>query len=86
MPPLWGRWIVGTCALVMLVALVSGIVTHRRIFADFFTFRRPRRSQRGWLDAHNVFGVLALPFHLMITYTGLVTLAPMYMPWGVVAA
>ena len=85
MPPLWGRWIVGTCALVMLVALVSGIVTHRRIFADFFTFRR-RRSQRGWLDAHNVFGVLALPFHLMITYTGLVTLAPMYMPWGVVAA
>ena len=85
MPPLWGRWIVGTCALVMLVALVSGIVTHRRIFADFFTFRR-RRSQRGWLDAHNVFGVLALPFHLMITYTGLVTLAPMYMPWGVAAA
>ncbi|TXN71230.1 PepSY-associated TM helix domain-containing protein [Methylobacterium sp. WL6] len=85
MPPLWGRWIVGTCALVMLVALVSGIVTHRRIFADFFTFRR-RRSQRGWLDAHNVFGVLALPFHLMITYTGLVTLAPMYMPWGVVSA
>lgn len=85
MPPLWGRWIVGTCALVMLVALVSGIVTHRRIFADFFTFRR-RRSQRGWLDAHNVFGVLALPFHLMITYTGLVTLAPMYMPWGVVTA
>ena len=69
----------------MLVALVSGIVTHRRIFADFFTFRR-RRSQRGWLDAHNVFGVLALPFHLMITYTGLVTLAPMYMPWGVAAA
>ena len=85
MPPLWGRWIVGTCALVMLAALVSGIVTHRRIFADFFTFRR-RRSQRGWLDAHNVFGVLALPFHLMITYTGLVTLAPMYMPWGVVTA
>ena len=85
MPPLWGRWIVGSCALVMLVALVSGIVTHRRIFSDFFTFRR-RRSQRGWLDAHNVFGVLALPFHLMITYTGLVTLAPMYMPWGVVTA
>jgi len=26
--------------------------------------------------------VLALPFHLMITYTGLVTLALMYMPWG----
>ena len=83
MAPLWGRWIVGICALIMLVALVSGIVTHRRIFADFFTFRRTKSAQRGWLDAHNVTGVLALPFHLMITYTGLVTLALMYMPWGV---
>ncbi|WP_132252204.1 PepSY-associated TM helix domain-containing protein [Methylobacterium segetis] len=83
MPPLWGRWIVGICALIMLVALVSGIVTHRRIFADAFTFRRDKSAQRGWLDAHNVTGVLALPFHLMITYTGLATLMLMYVPWGV---
>ncbi|SFU62420.1 Uncharacterized iron-regulated membrane protein [Methylobacterium sp. 174MFSha1.1] len=86
LPPLWGRWIVGICAMVMLVALVSGIVTHRRIFSDFFTLRRDKAAQRGWLDAHNVSGVLALPFHLMITYTGVVTLALMYMPWGVTAA
>ncbi|KMO18854.1 PepSY-associated TM helix domain-containing protein [Methylobacterium platani] len=84
--PLWGRWIVGLCAMVMLVALVSGIVTHRRIFTDFFTLRRDKAAQRGWLDAHNVSGVLALPFHLMITYSGVVTLALMYMPWGVTAA
>ncbi len=83
MAPLWGRWVVGLCAMVMLVALISGIVTHRRIFADIFTFRRDKSAQRGWLDAHNVTGVLALPFHLMITYTGLVTLSLMYMPWGV---
>ena len=83
MAPLWGRWIVGVCAMIMLIALVSGIVTHRRIFADLFTFRRDRSAQRGWLDAHNVAGVLALPYHLMITYTGLVTLMLMYMPWGV---
>ncbi len=82
LPPIWGRWIVSACAMVLLIALISGIVTHRRIFADFFTFRRDRSAQRGWLDAHNVAGVLALPFHLMIVYTGLVTLAPMLMPWG----
>ncbi|RZK78021.1 MAG: PepSY domain-containing protein, partial [Methylobacterium sp.] len=82
MAPLWGRWVVGICAMIMLMALISGIVTHRRIFADFFTFRRDKSAQRGWLDAHNVTGVLALPFHLMITYTGLVTLSFMYMPWG----
>ncbi|NEU14498.1 PepSY domain-containing protein [Methylobacterium sp. BTF04] len=86
MMPLVGRWIVGLCAMVLLVALISGIVTHRRIFADFFTFRRDRSAQRGWLDAHNVTGVLALPFHLMITYTGIVTLGFMFMPWGITTA
>ncbi|HVR50661.1 MAG TPA: PepSY-associated TM helix domain-containing protein, partial [Pseudorhodoferax sp.] len=33
-------------------------------------------------DAHNATAVLALPYHLMITYTGLVTLMFLYMPWG----
>ncbi|MET0807159.1 MAG: PepSY-associated TM helix domain-containing protein, partial [Pseudoxanthomonas sp.] len=80
-PVLWGRWIVGICAMFMLVAIVSGVITHRRIFADFFTFRA-RKGQRSWLDAHNVSAVLALPYHAMITYTGLVTLMFMYMPWA----
>jgi uncharacterized iron-regulated membrane protein len=81
MPAVWARWIVGFCAMFMLVAILSGIVTHRRIFADFFTFR-PKKGQRSWLDAHNATAVLALPYHLMITYTGLITLMFMYMPWG----
>ena len=87
LPAIWGRWIVGICSMIMLVALISGIITHRRIFADFFTLAAfDRSAQRGWLDAHNVTGVLALPFHLMITYTGIVSLALMYMPWGMVSA
>ncbi len=81
MPAIWARWIVSFCAMFMLVAIVSGIVTHKRIFKDFFTFR-PKKGQRSWLDAHNATAVLALPFHLMITYTGLVTLMFMLMPWG----
>ncbi|TXI82265.1 MULTISPECIES: PepSY-associated TM helix domain-containing protein [unclassified Cupriavidus] len=84
MPAKWGRWIIGVCTMFMLVAIVSGVITHRRIFADFFTFR-PRKGQRSWLDGHNVAAVLALPFHLMITYTGLVTLLFLYMPWGIQA-
>ena len=44
MMPMLGRWIVGASALILLVALVSGIVTHRRIFSDFFTFRRDRSA------------------------------------------
>ncbi|HWK70084.1 MAG TPA: PepSY-associated TM helix domain-containing protein [Burkholderiaceae bacterium] len=80
-----GRWIIAFCSMFMLVAILSGIVTHRRIFKDFFTFR-PRKGQRSWMDAHNAVAVLALPYHLMITYTGLVTLMFVVMPSGVQTA
>ena len=84
LPVILARWMVGLCAMFMLVAILSGIVTHRRIFQDFFTFR-PKKGQRSWLDAHNASAVLALPYHLMITYTGLVTMMFMYLPQGVQA-
>lgn len=83
-PALWARWFAGFCAVLMLTAIVSGVITHKKIFKDFFTLRLGK-GQRSWLDGHNVCGVLALPFHLMITYTGLVTLMTVYMPWGALA-
>jgi uncharacterized iron-regulated membrane protein len=78
------RWIVGICAMFMLVAILTGIVTHKKIFRDFFTFRGGK-GQRSWLDGHNAVAVLGLPFHLMITYTGMVTLMTLLMPWAAVA-
>lgn len=81
MPVLWGRWLAGLCAMFMLVAIISGVITHKKIFTDFFTFRWGK-GQRSWLDAHNALSVLGLPFHLMITYSGLITLMLLYMPWG----
>ena len=84
LPHPWGRWLAGLCAMFMLGAIVSGVITHKRIFADFFTLRW-NKGQRSWLDAHNVSAVLALPYHAMITYTGLITLVAMYMPWPVTA-
>ncbi|WP_350552095.1 PepSY-associated TM helix domain-containing protein [Pseudoalteromonas sp. 120-MNA-CIBAN-0494] len=74
------RWIVCFASLFMLIAIVSGVVIHKRIFKDMFTFRRNKGS-RTWLDAHNISSVLALPFHLMITYTGLITLIFMLFPY-----
>jgi uncharacterized iron-regulated membrane protein len=84
MPVMWARYLVGVAAMFMLIAILSGIVTHKKIFVDFFMLRFGK-GQRSWLDAHNVTAVFALPFYLMITYTGLVTLATQYMPWGVMA-
>lgn len=74
-----GLWIVGIAAMAMLVALVSGVVTHKRIFQDFFTFR-PGKGQRSWLDAHNVVAVLTLPFLSMIAYTGIAISSATFMP------
>jgi uncharacterized iron-regulated membrane protein len=84
-PVLWGRWLAGLCGMFMLAALISGIIVHKKIFADFFTFRWGK-GQRSWLDAHGAFAVIGLPFHVMITYTGLVMLMAMLMPWGEMAA
>jgi uncharacterized iron-regulated membrane protein len=82
LPRNWGIFVVGALAIIMLVGLVSGIVIHKKIFKEFFTFR-PDKGQRSWLDFHNASAVLLLPFHLMITYTGLVIFLFIYMPAAV---
>lgn len=84
LPYPWGRYLAVAAAMLMLIAIVSGIIIHKRIFKDIFTFRAGK-GKRSWLDAHNVLGVLALPFHLMITATGIVTLLSLVMPWGTAA-
>lgn len=81
---MWARYLVCVAALAMLVAILSGVVTHKKIFTDFFMMRF-RKGQRSWLDAHNATAVLVLPFHLMITYTGLATLLFTLMPWAISA-
>ncbi|KAG1243619.1 hypothetical protein G6F68_015757 [Rhizopus microsporus] len=80
-----GYWLVGGITACMLLALVSGVVVHKRIFKDFFTFR-PGKGQRSWLDAHNLSAVLTLPFLFMIGYTGLTFFYSSYLPWPVQAA
>ena len=85
MPYPWGRWLSTIAAMVMFVALISGIITHKKIFKDFFTFR-PRKGQRSWLDGHNAVAVLVLPFHLMITYSSLVIFMSMVMPASILAS
>lgn len=83
LPVAAAEWTVGIATMCMLVAIVTGIVVHRRIFADFFTFR-PGKGQRSWLDAHNLASVVSLPYQLMITYSGLVFLMFSVMPLAAV--
>ena len=73
-----GIWIVGFSALVMLAALASGVVMHRRLFRELFTFRPGKARLRSALDLHNLTGVVALPFHFFFAFTGLVIFAATY--------
>lgn len=75
-----GYWIVALAALSMLAALVTGLVMHRKIFREFFTFRPRKQLQRSVLDLHNLTGVVALPFHFMFALSGLIIFAGLYFP------
>lgn len=81
MPHPWGRYTVGVVALALFVALITGIVAHKRFFADLFLFRTGKVMLRSWLDFHNVAGVLTLPFFLMISYSALVIFHNLYLPF-----
>ncbi|NRA55847.1 MAG: PepSY domain-containing protein [Gammaproteobacteria bacterium] len=84
MPTVLAYWLTSLCSMFMLVGLITGIVIHKQIFKDFFTFR-PGKKQHSWRDMHNVLSVLPLPFHLMITYSGLLFLMYTTMP-GLIGA
>jgi uncharacterized iron-regulated membrane protein len=78
-----GIWIVGLAGFTMLAVLVTGVIIHRRIFREFFTFRPHKHLRRSTLDLHNLSGVVALPFHFFFAFTGLLIFAShFYFPVG----
>ncbi|MEM1436342.1 MAG: PepSY-associated TM helix domain-containing protein [Pseudomonadota bacterium] len=78
-----GYYIMAIVTMFMFVGLMTGVVAHKKIFKDFFTFRWAR-GQRSWLDLHNLASVASLPFQFMITYSGLLfTLGLFWMPFVV---
>ena len=74
-----GEWIVGLAAMAMLVAIVSGVATHRRILRDLLALRPGRSLQRTALDLHTLCGVVALPFHFAVALSGLVIFIAVYL-------
>src|SRR5690606_26341158 len=78
----YGRFVACLAAAFFVSAVISGVITHKRIFSDFFTFRPEKGGQRAWLDGHNVLGVLALPCPIRTPLTVTIRLAPPSMPAG----
>lgn len=83
-PALVGRGLVALLGVLLLVVLFTGLVAHRHLLRNLFRLRRGR----GWrtrLDLHNASGVLALPFHLFVLLSGLVTVMLLLQPWGLLS-
>ncbi|WP_440054520.1 PepSY-associated TM helix domain-containing protein [Pseudoalteromonas sp. T1lg65] len=80
LPTKLAYYFVGVFTLFMLLGLVTGVVVHKKIFKEFFTFR-PNKGATSWLDGHNLMSVMSLPFHLMITYSGLIMFTFTYVPF-----
>lgn len=77
-----GVWLVCACSMIMLVAVISGVIVHKNLVRELFTFR-PGLGRRSWLDAHNLLGLWTLPFVVMITFSGLLLFVLTYMPAAV---
>lgn len=64
------RWIMGVIAVLYSLALISGlIVLLPSLVKDFLALRVGKNLKRMWLDAHNVVGLISLPFHIVMALT-----------------
>lgn len=81
-----GYFLLGIAGLAMMALLISGIVLHRKLLAEFFLFRPKKHTVRSLLDLHNLSSVVALPFHFIITFTGLLIFYSIYFPWATLTA
>ncbi|WP_431103562.1 PepSY-associated TM helix domain-containing protein [Roseateles noduli] len=73
LPAPWGTYLFGVACVLYGLALVSGIVIHAPLLLkDLFALRAGRNLKRLWQDAHNVIGLLSLPFHVIFAWSGAV--------------
>jgi uncharacterized iron-regulated membrane protein len=70
LPRTWGLYLVGLTGVALFSSLVSGLLSHPRIFKDAFALRwgGSRRLQEA--DLHNRLGVWGLPFHVVVSVSG----------------
>lgn len=47
MPRIWARWIVGIATLMMFVAIISGVITHKKILKISLLFVQAKVSVHG---------------------------------------
>lgn len=77
-----GRYLTGIAAMLMLIAVFTGIYTHRRFFKDFFTLRN-KDKLKFITDFHAISGVITIPFCFVICFSALLIYISMYQPFAI---
>ncbi|MCV6621994.1 MAG: PepSY domain-containing protein [Cellvibrionaceae bacterium] len=69
LPSPWGRYAIGVLGVIFMMLAVAGILVHRqwRKESDQLRLEKPRHK---WSDLHKLAGFWALPFHVVIGFTG----------------
>lgn len=70
LPRAWGGFVVGLTGVALLSSLISGVLSHPRVFKDAFAFRWGGSKRLQEADLHNRISVWGLPFHLAVSLTG----------------
>ena len=69
-----GKLFLGFMALLLLVAIVSGVVLYAPFMRklDFGTVRKERSARLKWLDMHNMLGIVTLVWLFVVGGTGMI--------------
>lgn len=69
--PVVGLYLMGIVSVLYGIALLSGVLIHLpQLMSHLFALRAGHNLKRLWQDAHNVIGVLSLPFHVIFAVSG----------------
>ncbi|SEW23601.1 PepSY-associated TM helix domain-containing protein [Luteibacter sp. 329MFSha] len=69
--PVVGIYLMGVVSIVYGLALLTGLLIHLpNLTRELFALRPGHNLKRLWQDAHNVIGILSLPFHIVFAITG----------------
>jgi uncharacterized iron-regulated membrane protein len=69
--PTVGIYVMGIVSVIYGLALLTGLLIHLpQLARDLFALRPGHNLKRLWQDAHNVIGILSLPFHIIFAVTG----------------
>lgn len=66
----WGLLLTGLLGLTLLASIVTGVITHRKVLKEAFTFRPFRSLRLLFTDSHKALGIWGLAFHAVISFTG----------------